>query len=235
MPAGRPNAAIETGCPPIRRRPGWRFHRGTVGFSAHFDAVRVTFLVGAGFLALAQSSFGAQLFLIDQQAIQNATPDNANLVNLGWNSSPSTNAAGYYLCYGLASGDCTNRLDVGNVTSATLAGLETNATYYFTVVVYDETRTESPPSNEISYVLSGSPSPTAAPRLAVQLQGAGSSGELVNLTFQGEAIWTYQIEASEDLRRWVTICTTNCAADGVIIFRTDPQNYPHRFYRLLRR
>jgi hypothetical protein len=93
----------------------------------------------------------AQLFLVSQRPPSNPTA--SDLVSLGWNPSPDAKATGYFLCWGLASDACTNLLDVGNVTSATVAGLATNVAYYFTVVTYDAAGDRSPPSNVIGYTL----------------------------------------------------------------------------------
>ena len=87
-----------------------------------------------------------------------------NAVSLGWLPSPSPDAAGYFVCWGYASGLTTNLLDAGNVTNAVVAGLTTNVTYYFTVVVYSATGQQGPPSNEIQYVPAVT-APTTAPQL----------------------------------------------------------------------
>jgi hypothetical protein len=81
----------------------------------------------------------------------NPPPSGAEVAT-GWNPSPDPNVVGYYLCWGLASGQCTNFIDVGNVTNATLGGLTTSVFYYFTVVAYDTVGDQAPPSNEIQYM-----------------------------------------------------------------------------------
>jgi hypothetical protein len=73
------------------------------------------------------------------------------MVRLGWKPSPSAGVAGYYLCWGLGTGQCTNRLDAGSVTNVAVADLLTGPTYYFTVVAYSAYGDEAPPSNEVSY------------------------------------------------------------------------------------
>jgi hypothetical protein len=96
-------------------------------------------------LACGQVPVRAQLFLA---ATNSPGP---GLVALGWNPGPDTKATGYFLSWGLASGVCTNFLDAGNVTNATVAGLVPNVDYYFTIVTYDPVGDQSPPSNEIIY------------------------------------------------------------------------------------
>jgi hypothetical protein len=185
-------------------------------------------------LAFGQLPLRAALFLMAAPADTNAPASSANL-SIGWDPSPTSNAAGYFLCYGVASGACTNRLDVGNVTSVTAGGLETNVTYYLTVVAYDGIGTESPPSNEIEYAPSGGSSAAEPPRINLQIQDSESAGEILRVSFQGDAGVAYHVQASEDLRQWVTILTTNCVSDGLILFESaDLENYQHRFYRVLR-
>ena len=77
-----------------------------------------------------------------------------------WNPSPDTNVAGYFLCWGLASGQCTNLFDFGNVTEATLGSLQTNVAYFFTVVAYDAAGNRADPSNEIQYMDTNAPAIT---------------------------------------------------------------------------
>ena len=123
----------------------------------------------------------------------NITTNSPGMVRLGWKPSPSAGVAGYYLCWGLATGQCTNRLDAGSVTNVAVADLIIGPTYYFTVVAYSAFGDEAPPSNEVSYSV---PAPTinqpptldgltdltlpenAAPQvLLITGIGAGSSGE----------------------------------------------------------
>lgn len=76
---------------------------------------------------------------------------NNPMVHLGWKPSPSVGVSGYYLCWGLASGQATNRLDSGNVTNLFLGDLVSGYTYYFTVVAYSSYGDEAPPSNEVNW------------------------------------------------------------------------------------
>ena len=78
-------------------------------------------------------------------------------VGLAWDPSPDARVAGYFLCWGLASGQCTTPLNVGDVTSATVGGLTTNTVYYFNVVAYDATGQQAVPSNEVQYSITNSP------------------------------------------------------------------------------
>jgi hypothetical protein len=55
------------------------------------------------------------------------------------------------MCWGLASGQTTNRLDSGNVTNLFLGDLVPGYTYFFTVVAYSSYGDEAPPSNEVNW------------------------------------------------------------------------------------
>lgn len=145
-------------------------------------------------------------------------------VTLAWTPSPSPSVSGYFLNWGIVSGQCTNQLDVGNVTTTTLSGLSTNVNYFFNVVAYDPAGDQAPPSNELAY-----PAPVA---LTFQVQGRGAAAT-VNVSFQGNGGSTYVIQATQDFQHWVTLCTTNCVATGPVIYvANDPGVFARRFYRV---
>jgi hypothetical protein len=164
----------------------------------------------------------AQLFLLSQRPATNAT---SAVVPLGWNPSPDTNVTGYWLCWGLSNDACTNRLDVGESTSGTVAGLAPDVIYYFTVVAYDNAGDEAPPSNMVMYP----PGPTLKIRPA---SGGMASG--VSLSFQGNTGLVCSLQATLDFTNWTTLLTTNCSAAGLVVFPvSDLASYSRRFYRLL--
>ncbi len=87
-------------------------------------------------------------------------------VTLSWDppttnadGTPLTDLAGYKIYYGTESGNYTNHLDVGNVTTYTLTGLQPG-TYYFAVTAYDTSNNESDFSNEVSTTISGNQPPS---------------------------------------------------------------------------
>ena len=57
-----------------------------------------------------------------------------NAIGLAWTASATSGVIGYRILYGLDSGNLTNVLDVGNVTSANISGLIPGQTYYLSVV-----------------------------------------------------------------------------------------------------
>ena len=77
----------------------------------------------------------------------------AGNVTLAWDASPDATAVGYRIYYGPASGVYTNSATVGNVTSATLAGLVDGATYFFAATAFNDLGDESIFSNEANYTV----------------------------------------------------------------------------------
>ncbi len=89
-------------------------------------------------------------------------------VTLSWDppttnadGTPLTDLAGYKVYYGNASGNYTSNLDVGNVTTYTVTGLQPG-TYYFAVTAYDTSGNESDFSNEVSTTISGNQAPVVS-------------------------------------------------------------------------
>ena len=110
-------------------------------------------------------------------------------VPLKWQPSVSTNVTGYRVYYGPASGNYTNSILVGNVTTNTVTGLASGATYYFAVTAVAPGGQESPFSNKISYV----------PGVQTVRIRAVSAGQFV-LTVSGLIGHTYQVQATQDFR-----------------------------------
>ena len=73
-------------------------------------------------------------------------------VSLAWNANTDTNVAGYYLYFGTNSTNLSSRVDVGNNTTATITGLSgKSVNYYFQATAYNNSRMESPPSNQAQF------------------------------------------------------------------------------------
>jgi hypothetical protein len=154
-------------------------------------------------------------------------------VNLVWDPSPDSNVVGYFLCWGTASGQCTNQLNARNATMATVHGFTTNAVYYFNVVAYNALGQQADPSNEVQF--SGMDLPAfLGPTLGVPTSMSGSSSRAICLSFQASAGATYAVLATQDFIQWDTLWKTNCPTDTAVVFiPIDLTNYLHRFYRIV--
>ena len=74
----------------------------------------------------------------------------AGEIKLAWDASPEP-VSGYRFYYGLSSGNYTENIDVGKVTTYTLTGLQDGQTYYIATTAYNDLG-ESDYSNEVSGV-----------------------------------------------------------------------------------
>jgi hypothetical protein len=108
-------------------------------------------------------------------------------VSLSWNTNSESDLAGYRLHWGITSGSPTQHIDVGNVTTGAITGLETGVRYFITVTAYNTSGLESVPSNEISYT-----PPTLIPQATSKLtviNGSGSNvypiGSIVKVSANG--------------------------------------------------
>jgi hypothetical protein len=155
--------------------------------------------------------------------------------NLEWDPSPDGTVVGYFLCWGIASGQCTNQLDAGITSSATVGGFTTDTTYYFNVVAYNGIGKQADPSNEVQCSMPNSASP-AGTRINIQPNLGGTNLTAISLSFRGSAGTSYALLATQDLVHWDTIWTTNCVSDLTIVCRSlDVTNYASRFFRLVQR
>jgi hypothetical protein len=64
--------------------------------------------------------------------------------------TPLTDLAGYKIYYGTSSGNYSQSVDVGKVTTYTAGNLTEGVTYYFAATAYDISANESKYSNEVS-------------------------------------------------------------------------------------
>lgn len=156
-----------------------------------------------------------------------ATNVTSSTVTVAWDRSPGTNVVGYNFYYGTNSASMTNKLNVGNQASAKLTGFVPQTTYNFTVTAYDAAGVESQPSNVIQYTAPALALPALKASLAV------GTSKSVQLNFQATAGVNYRIEATEDLKTWTTVLTTNLSAGGSINLKMmDLSSYKKRFYRI---
>src|SRR5262252_7833354 len=86
-------------------------------------------LVGLGLAMAACSAPGAAYLYPNTNKL--------DAVILAWDSPQCTNVVGYNIYFGTGSGQYTNRLNVGNVTNATVSKLIQGIVYFFAATAYD--------------------------------------------------------------------------------------------------
>ncbi|MEM7828420.1 MAG: fibronectin type III domain-containing protein [Candidatus Aenigmatarchaeota archaeon] len=84
--------------------------------------------------------------------------------------TPLTDLAGFKVYYGTSSGNYSQNIDVGNVTTYAVNNLTEGKTYYFAVTAYDTSDNESKYSNEVNKTI---PIPIQQYTLTVSKAGTG--------------------------------------------------------------
>ena len=140
-------------------------------------------------------------------------------VTLAWSASTCTNIAGYNIYYG--QGGCyTNKISVGNVTSATISGLATGCCNYFEVTAYNTAGLESVPSNDVSYMF-----PTSS-ILAIQTVRQNGLPASISITASGTIPTQWALESSPDLKTWQIVTQgTNTAVNVSVNITGAPMMY----------
>lgn len=109
-------------------------------------------------------------------------------VTLAWDPNTEPDVAGYRIYYGLERDQYSNRIDVGNQTSYTLASLADGKTYYFAATVYDQEGNESDFSDEV--VFNVPPPCTYSVSPPGQSFGPEGGPSTINVTTQSGCMWT---------------------------------------------
>lgn len=154
-----------------------------------------------------------------------ATASPAQELTVGWDTSPDSNVTGYVVYFGTNSGTYDFRMDVGTNTTATLPNLRPWVKYYCVVTAFNASNLESPPSDEISFMLPAT----------LQLTGGATPNDPMTLTFPAAAGHWYEIQASTDLVTWSMIYQSEVQdVDGNFSFQdVDGAGvYQQRFYRV---
>ena len=158
-------------------------------------------------------------------------------VTLAWDSSVSTNVAGYRVYYGEESSWFQYSQNAGPLTTTTIRNLEGGLTYFFTVVAYTITGVESDPSEEVYYLAPGGLPPNLPPTLdpipnltlpvdapptAIRLTGItpGASDEDQALTFSAvssnpDVVSNLRVDFSPYVDSGTLTLTTAPGANGV--------------------
>lgn len=144
---------------------------------------------------------------------------------LSWNANTDPAVAGYNLYYGTSSGNYTNKVNVGNVTTATIPDLAAGVTYYFSATAYDAAGNESDFSNETSFLVPG----------VLAFVNNVSAGNPPTIKFPVEPGHWYEVQATTDLQSWTTIWQTDVATTNDWVQFSDPDAaaFGSRFYRLV--
>ncbi len=177
---------------------------GILGLTGVFGAI--------SFFALLHSPF---------QAFSASLPGSSS-VTLAWDLSPSPEVTGYRVYYGAASGNYSNSVVVGNVTTNTIRGLAGGVTFFFAVTAYSASGLESDLSNEVTFV----------PSLSSVRMRVTPTGQ-VALTVKGVIDHRYDILATEAFADWIVIGTVVMPAGGSWDFTdTNAVSFSRRFYRI---
>lgn len=171
------------------------------------------FIASVKFVALFTSSVSFLIF----GAITPAEATQSALV--WWQPSPSTNATGYKIYYGVSSGSYTNYISVGNVTNVQVSGLIEGTTYYFAARAVDTSGDKSALSPEVSYTV---PPPTST------LASHGIAPNGFSFTVNGSAGYTYVVQMSSNLLNWIPVLTN---AAPFTFVDTNARAHSQRFYR----
>lgn len=146
---------------------------------------------------------------------------NSYSVTLAWAASPSAGVTGYRVYYGAASGNYSNSVTVGNVTTNSVPGLLSGVTYFFAVAAFNAGGVESPLSNEIRFV-------PGLPTIRIRVTAAGQAV----LTVQGLIGHTYDIQATQDLKTWSVLGAVTLGDSGAASFtNSNTAGFSRRFYR----
>ena len=144
-------------------------------------------------------------------------------VTLGWNPSPSTGVAGYFIYYGTSSGNYSFQVPVYGATNLTL-NLTTGQTYYFAATAFDSNFNQSAFTPEISVTAGSVVATTGGVLSALKGLPAGQFG----FSFGGSSGTQYIVQASTDLIHWMALQTNT----GTFNFTDSAAaQFPRRFYR----
>ena len=106
-----------------------------------------------------------------------AAASHAAQVKLAWDPNTEANLAGYKVSYGTASGTYSTVVDVGKVTTYTIANLADSKTYYFAAVAYNTSGASSGYSNQVTFT---TPAPTANGSPSTPTTPTGPTSAAVN-------------------------------------------------------
>jgi hypothetical protein len=145
-------------------------------------------------------------------------------LSLAWNPSSATGVAGYNVYCSTNGVNYETPVNVGTNTAYVASNLPEGQTVYFYVTAYNSQGVESPPSNELVYVVPG----------VVQLAPKTGARSAAYISFPVAPGHTYSLQASVNLQTWSTIWQSAATTNGWIQVRDVEGAYlAMRFYRLV--
>lgn len=132
-------------------------------------------------------------------------------VTLTWDPNTESDLAGYKIYSGVQSGSYQRNVDVGNITSYILTGLDLGVTYYIAATAYNTKGLESGFSNEVAYTVPSTStcSFTITP-LNASFSASGGSGT-VSITTQTGCNWNTSANIS-----WITVTSGSGTGSGTM-------------------
>lgn len=153
-----------------------------------------------------------------------ASASAAQSVTLAWNPSANSTVIGYRVYTREENATTATSINVPGLTQLTVPGLKEGLRYTFTVTSYNAAGVESAPSNDAVFVV---PVP-------LQLLPATTPASGKRLQFPAAPGHWYELQASTDLKNWITIWQTAVVTSYAWTGYNDPQSstLKSRFYRL---
>ena len=142
-------------------------------------------------------------------------------VTLAWDPNTEPDLAGYKLYYGTSSGNYSNSIAVGNVTTYTVTNLSAGVTYYFALTALNSMLLESGYSNEISYSV-----PTTQYTLTASAGANGAISPAGTVTVNQGASQTFTISPNSGYQiASVTVDGTSVGAVSTYTFTNVTANH----------
>jgi hypothetical protein len=171
---------------------------------------------------IGKAKFLSLAFLVHSAVCYSQT---APVLKLAWDASSSP-VSGYFVYTVDSANSQTVKTDAGNATTAAINSLNPGHKYSIYVTAYDSGKTESKPSNVISFTapsVAGLPLP---PDSSITIDGSEQ------LWIKGNAGIVYGIQASPDLKNWVEIGQIKGALN-LVPFSDAAARGQTRFYRVV--
>ena len=139
-------------------------------------------------------------------------------VTLGWDANQEADLDGYKVHYGTTSKSYSHSVDVGDMTSCAISGLQAGVIYYFAASAYDSQNNESDYSQEVAYAVPATDSDGDGIFNDEEINTYGTNPDNVDTDGDG-------IDDGEELDYWGTDWNGDVDGDGIInILGADSDN-----------